>query len=209
MTVRDNVQAVPRLFVSSYLTVLRLPLMVTRRIAKQRGNEKWPPALAFERFEAGVETLAGSLLRDQALTQTGRLRQAKVGQLRKAAELETLAGQEENQADERLEQRRKQVTEEREETQRRAEQRKRELERQAELHERKVEKKAEKRAAASRQAKAAEEKAIAREERAAKKQALDAEARAQDVTKEALKTEEKIELINQTIEGSTETRKTG
>lgn len=209
MTLRDNVQAAPRMLVSSYLSALRLPLTISERIAKQQGNEQWPPALAFERFEAGVETLAGSLLRDAALTDKGRLRQAKVGQLRRAAELETLAEQERKQADDRLEQRRQQVAEERQETERRAEQRKRELERQAELHEQKVAEKAEKRATVARQARAAQEKAIAREERAAKKQALDAQARALDVTKDALETEEKVELIDKTIEGSKEARKTG
>lgn len=208
MTVRYNSQAVPRLIVSGYLKAVRLPLTATERIAKQQGNEQWPPALAFERFEAGVETVVGSLLRDDALVDKGRLRQAKVVQLRRAAELETLAVQEKKQADERLQQRREKVADERDETERRAEQRKQELERQAELHERKVEEKAAKKAAAARQVKASQDKAITRQERTAKTAALKAESRALNVTKDALEADETVDVIEDTIEGNKQARKT-
>lgn len=208
MTVRDNVQVVPRLIVSGYLKAVRLPLTATERIANQQGNKQWPPALAFERFEAGVETIAGSLLRDPALVDKGRLRHAKVAQLRKAAELETLAEQEKKQAKDRLIERRQEVAEERKETERRAEQRKQELERQAELHERKVEQKAAKKTAAARQMKAAQDKAITRQERAAKATALDAESRALSLTKDALEADETVAVIEDTIEGNKAARKT-
>src|SRR3954447_16863630 len=193
MTVRDNVQVVPRLIVSGYLKAVRLPLTATERVAKKQGDEKWPPALAFERFEAGVETVVGSLLRDEALVDKGRLRQAKVAQLKKATELETLAVQEKKQANAKLIDTRELIAEERRETERRAEQRKQELERQAELHEQKVEEKAAKKAATARQVKAAQDKAITREERAAKAEALKAESRALSITKDALEADETVE----------------
>src|SRR4051794_11307396 len=209
MTVRDNAQAVPRAIVSGYLKAVRLPLTATERIAKQQNNDQWPPALAFERFEAGVETVAGSLLRDSALVDKGRVRQAKLAQLRKAAELETLAVQEQKQAVERLQQTREEVADVRKESERRADQRKQEVERQAELHERKVEEKAAKKAQAARQVKAAQDKAITQQERTAKASALEAESRALKVTKDALEADETVEVIDESIDGNKEARKTG
>lgn len=208
MTVRTNAQVVPRLIVSGYLKTVRLPLTATERLAQQQRNDQWPPALAFERFEAGVETVVGSLLRDTQLVDKGRLRQAKVAQLRKAAELETLAVQEKQQATEQLAGRREQVADEREETERRAEQRKHELERQAEIHERKVEKKAAKKAAAAREVKAVQDKAITRDERTAKAESLRAESRALSVIKDALDADETVEVIGDSIEGTKAARKT-
>jgi len=67
------------------------PPRASARLRGQQPNEQWPPALAFEGLEAGVETVLGSLLRDDVLVEQGRMRQAKVAQLRKAEQLETLA----------------------------------------------------------------------------------------------------------------------
>ena len=208
MTAKNNVQVVPRLIVSGYLKAVRLPLTATERIAKQQRNDQWPPTLAFERFEAGVETVVGSLLRDSKLVDKGRLRQAKVAQLRKAAELETLATQEKKQADTRLKETREQVSDIRQESERRSDQRKQEVERQAQIHERKVEEKAAKKAAAARQVKAAQDKAIAREERGAKVDALKAESNALSITKDALEADETVEVIEDSIEGTKAARKT-
>jgi hypothetical protein len=208
MTVRDNVHTVPRLIVSGYLKAVRLPLTATERITNQQDNDQWPPSLAFERFEAGVETVAGSLLRDPELVGQGRLRQAKVAQLRKAAELDTRAVHEKKRADQRLRQRRKDVADKREETDQRAEQRKHELERQADIHERKVEEKAAKKTAAARQDKAAQDKAITREERAGKAASLAAESHALSTTKEALEADETVDVIDASIEGTEAARKT-
>lgn len=209
MSIRQNVQTVPRLVVSGYLRAARLPLAATELIARQRGNQQWAPTLAFEAFEAGVESLAGSLLHDPALADKGRLRKAKISQLRKAAELETLAEQERAQADSRLEAKREQVERERQETERRAQQRQQELDRQAALHERKVEEQAEKKASAARKLKAAQDEAITRRERAAKADSLTAEARALDVTKEALRAEETVEVLDGSIQASKEARSSG
>jgi len=208
MTVKDNVQVLPRLIVTGYLKAVRLPLTATERVAKQQRNDQWPPSLAFERFEAGVETVVGSLLRDPALVDKGRLRQAKIAQLKKASELETLAVQEKKKANSKLIETRELVAEERRDTERRVKQRKQEVERQAELHERKVEEKAAKKSAAAREVKAAQDEAIAREERHAKTEALRAESRALSVTKAALDADETVEVIDDTIEGNKAARKT-
>jgi hypothetical protein len=208
MTVQTNAQAVPRMMVSGYLRAVRLPLTAVELAAKQRSNQQWPPTLAFESFEAAVETVLGSVLGDSALVDKGRLRQAKVAQLRKAAELDTVAAQEAEQAEQRLQARREHVADERESTERSAEQRKREVERQAAIRERKVQEKAVTKATAARQQKATRDKAITRQERAANTAALTAESRALTVANDALEAEETVEVINDTLEGTKMARKT-
>jgi hypothetical protein len=197
-----NIQTLPRVVVEGYLRTARLPLTAIQHIAQQQGNEQWPPGLVFESFEAGVETVAGALLRDPALLDKGRLRQAKLTQLRRASELEAMAAVELERADEELEQRQAQAAEQRAESQRRAEQRTRELERQAELHERKVEAKAAKKAAAARRTKAARDSAIDSRERAAKTAALAEESRALGTAKQALEADETVDVIADTIDGT-------
>lgn len=206
MSVITHVQTVPRAVVESYLRAARLPLTAVERIAKQQSNAQWPPALTYESFEAGVETVVGGLLRDPVLVDKGRLRQAKIGQLRKAAELETVAAQEREQAQERLEQERAQAAEERAENERRAEQRKHDVERQAKLHEQKIREKAATKEAAAREAKANQDKAIARRERAAKTLALTKESQALGTVEKALDAEQTVDVIDATLEGSKEAR---
>jgi hypothetical protein len=209
MSVMTNVQTLPRVVVEGYLRTARLPLTAIERVAKQQDNEQWPPALAYESFEAGVETVLGALLKDPALLDKGRLRQAKIAQLRKAAQLETLADTEREQADARLQQRQEQLEEQRRESERRAEQRKAELERQAELHERKVQAKAAKKTAAAQRSKAAADKAIERQERATKTAALSEESQALRVVKQALDAEETVDVIEDTLDGTKAARKSG
>ena len=51
----------------------------------------WPPVLIFDTVESSIKQLVGSITRDDALVQEGRLERAKVAELRKAVELETVA----------------------------------------------------------------------------------------------------------------------
>ena len=51
----------------------------------------WPPVLIFDTFESSFKQLVGSMTRDDELVQEGRLERAKVAELRKAVELETVA----------------------------------------------------------------------------------------------------------------------
>jgi hypothetical protein len=204
-----NLQTLPRVVVEGYFRTARLPLAAIQRVAQQQDNEQWPPGLAFESFEAGVETMIGALLRDPALLDKGRLRQAKLTQLRRASELEAMAAVERERADAELADRQQQAAEQRAESQRRAEQRTRELERQAELHERKVEAKAAKKAAAARRTKAARDKTIERRERVAKTAALAEESRALGTAKQALEADETVDVIEDTLDGSKAARSQG
>lgn len=209
MTETTKVKTLPGRLVSGYLQAIRLPLTAVERVAGQQENEVWPPALAYESFEAGVETVVGSVLRDHDLVKQGRLRQAKLGQLRKATELRTLAEQERTQAKERRETREAQVEKQRSQTERAAEQRKREAEKQAERQQAEAGRKAAKRAGAARQVKAAQDKAIERQERDAKASALTAESRALHVAQQALDAEETVDVIDETIEGNKAARQSG
>jgi hypothetical protein len=204
-----NLQTLPRVVVEGYFRTARLPLTAIQRIAQQQDNEQWPPGLAFESFEAGVETMVGALLRDPTLLDKGRLRQAKLTQLRRAAELEAMAAVEREQADEQLAERQHQAADQRAESQRRAEQRTRELERQAELHERKVAAKAAKQTTAARRRKAAQDSAIDSRERVAKTAALAEESRALSTAKQALEADETVDVIEDTLDGSKAARTTG
>jgi hypothetical protein len=197
-----NLQTVPRVVVEGYLSTARLPLTAIQRVAQQQDNQQWPPRLAFESFEAGVETVVGALLRDPALLDKGRLRQAKLTALRRASELEAMAEVERERADEQLAARQEQVAEQRAESQRRADQRTRELERQAELHERKVAAKAAKQTTAARRTKAAKDKTIDSRERVAKTAALAEESRALSTARDALEADETVDVIEDTIDGT-------
>lgn len=207
--ITDILRIAPRAVVTGYLRAARLPLTAAERVAKQQGNEAWPPALAFEAAQATVETVAGSLLRDPDMIEDGRLRQAKVAKLRKADALNTEAEFEKEQARQVEQQRKAEIAEQRKQTMQQAKQRKENVEQQAAAEERTVGAKAAKKAAAVRQQKAKQEKFIERRERTGRTQALDAEAKALEIVKDALEAEEKTDVIDATIEGSKQARKTG
>jgi hypothetical protein len=207
--IADTFRTVPRAVVNGYLRAGRLPITIAERIAGQKGNESWPPALAYERLEAGVEAIAGSLLGDAALTEAGRLRQARVSKLREAAELQTVAAVAREEAREQQHERKAEIAEKRKQTLRVAAEREQAAERQAEQQKRRVETAAARKKSAARSAQAAQEKAIERRERATRVEALKAETEALDSADKALAAEETADLIDKTIEGNKEARKTG
>lgn len=209
MSVKSTVQAVPRGIVGTWLRAGRVPVTLLGRVAGQKNNEQWAPTLAYEGFEAHVEALVGSLLRDDDLAARGRLRQAKVGQLRKAAEIETVAEQQRQQADERFQDRREQAASRRQQAKRTADQRKRQVEQQAAAKERTVRQKAAKQASAARELKAVQDEVLDRQERSARLAALDREAAALDASKQALDAEETIDVVEETLEATKEARKSG
>ena len=204
-----NVQTLPRTVISTYLSVARLPLTAVAKASGQDGNEQWPPALAFEGFEASVQTVLGSLLRDEDLVETGRLRQAKVAQLRKAAQLDAVAETTRQHAREQFAERRDAAQDHRRQAEARAEQREQQVERTAEQRKAAADRAATQTKAAARQVKAAQEKVIDRRERAATTEALAKEAKALHAQQEALDTAETVDVIEDTIEGSKAARRDG
>jgi len=204
-----NVQTLPRTVVNTYLSVARLPLNAVAKVSGQHDNEQWPPALAFEGFEASVETTLGSLLRNDLLLESGRVRQAKVAQLRKAAQLEAVADTKRELAQQEVRETREQAAAKRTAATQRAEQREQNIEREATQRKAQVGQKAAKQTAAAQQTKAAQEKVIERRERAATVQALAEESDALKAQQEALEAAETVDTIDQTIDGTKEARKTG
>jgi len=197
----------PGTVVKAYLSAARLPLDAAARIGGQQANEQWPPALAFEGLEANVETVVGSLLRDDALVESGRLRRAKVARLRKAGELEAVADATRAEARDEFAKRREQTDQKRRDATKRAEARERKVEQQAQQSKASVERRAAKKVAAAEAAESAAEDVIERRERAAQADALAKEAEALEARQVALRTEETLDVIDDTLEGTREDRK--
>lgn len=209
MSVVTTVRAVPRTIVGAGLGLARLPVTAAALATRQQANDEWPPALAFEGFEAGVETVVGSLLRDQTLVERGRVRQAKVAQVRKAVQLETVAEQQRERADEEFRARRDRAQVQRQQAEEQAETREQQVEQEAARREQQARRSAAKKAAANRQIKAKQDETLRRQERTAKAEALAEEAEALDAQKEALEAQETLEVIDESIEGTKAARETG
>ncbi|MBV9485812.1 MAG: hypothetical protein JO246_07105 [Frankiaceae bacterium] len=209
MTISNTVRVVPRAVTATYLRVLRLPVTAAQRITGQQDNEQWAPAVTFESFEAGVESVVGALLSDEAMVRSGELRRAKVAKLREAAVLRTEAEQKRDRAEASFEARRDAAEERREAAAKQAEKRKSDLERKAAERKAQAKQQAEAKKAAARQVKAKQDEVIERQERAAKLEALEAESEALEAAKGATEAEAKVEVIEDTIEGTKEARKTG
>jgi hypothetical protein len=209
MTVKTTVTSLPRRVLGGYLRAGRVPLTVAERVTGQRSNEKWRPTMAYEALQAGIEERVGTLIRDETLVAKGRTRKAKLAELTRAINLETVAEQERERANEEFQARRREAEAQKADAARKAEQRERELERQAQIREEKARAKAAKKAATVQEAKAAQDKSIDRRERAAKSAALAKEAEAVKSTKQALEAERTVDVIAETLEGEKEARKTG
>lgn len=115
--------ALPKAAVTGYLRILRLPVDAAERFAgRADGDGDWPPALAFDAFEAQVLGLLGSVLRDDDLVEQAERQRARVAQLRRAAELKVAADQRRAEADQELDQRRQSAQAKAEAAEERAEQ---------------------------------------------------------------------------------------
>jgi hypothetical protein len=208
MSITDKVRVVPRGVVGTYLRAGRIPLTFAERVARKQGDDKWAPSLAYEKIQATVETRLGNLFRDDALAAKGRLREEKVAQLKRSSKLEGIAEQQRDVADETFERRRDQAERKRTDAERKAQKREQELERQAQVRERKVQEKAAKKTSAANELKVQQDKAIERRERVAKSEALAKESEALTAAKAALEAERTVDVIDDTLEGTKQARKT-
>jgi hypothetical protein len=194
--------------VTGYLRTIRLPLSLAERVARQQDNASWPPALAFETFEAKFERVAGSLLRDDTLAPAGERRGTKVLKLKEARTLKAAAQVEKEQAHDEQRKREGSIARQRQQVNRTARDRKDEIKSKAAQDKQTAEVTAEKRLSAVRAQEEAHEKVIDRRERATKAEVLRAESEALDLTDEALKAEEKVDLIDSSIKATKEAPKT-
>jgi trichohyalin len=203
------ISLIPRTMVNGYLRALRIPVSAAERLARQQGNESWPPSLAFERFEAKVEGAAGVVLRDDELLQSATLREAKIAKLQEARTLKAASDVERGNARDKQRKREAEITTQRGKAARVAAERKRAIDNEAERKKRDAEHEAAKKQHAVKSQERAQKEVIERRERATKAAALDAESEALDLTDEALEAREKVDLIDKTLEGNKEARKTG
>jgi soluble cytochrome b562 len=114
---------IPRTALKATLQGLRRPISGIEVLTGQRGNDNWPPALAFEDFEAGVKQFVGLVLGDAELVDEGRIQQAKVTELRRAGELDAQADQARATADSTLKATRNRAEDERREAELKARER--------------------------------------------------------------------------------------
>lgn len=163
-----SLQSISRAYVSAVLRVARVPFDLAERLAGHQGDETWPPALAYDGFEAGVKQVLGSIGRDEELVRQARLQQTRVAELRDAVRLETIAEQTRSEADETFQSRRQADAQKRDEVAERAERRETEAENRRREAKTKADAKAREQAAQARKVEQDRKRVLAKNERAAK-----------------------------------------
>ncbi len=203
------VQELPRNAVNTYLKVARLPLTAAERVLRPELAEdtSWPPAIAFEDFEARVKELAATVLRDDVLRQDATLQRARVTQLRRAVELEVQAEAARTKADQELEERRAEVAEERNEAKAREEANHARLERERQEAEQRAEAKAAEKQRKAEEVAEAERDRIERQEREATAKRLEAEREALDEKRTALTSKDEAVRLEKAADEAKQRRK--
>jgi hypothetical protein len=208
MTRTTSARALPRLVIGTSLELARLPVAIAAGVAGRQGDDRWGPNMAFEQWQARIEGAFGAALRDEALRDRSRLRLDRVEQLRRSASLDAAAAAERAQAARGYEESRAAAERQRRAASRAAGQRKQAADRQAAQRQRRVAQRAAERAAAARETQQAHEEAIDQRARVARAESLAEEAAAIDATREALDAANTVEVIEETLHGSREARKT-
>ena len=133
-----QLNTIPRTAVRATLLGLRLPICGVEVLTGQTRNASWPPAIAFGGFEAEVKQVVGSMLRDEALVEEGRVQQAKVTELRRAVELEVQADQKRAAGDRELREEQARANDERKKAKQEALRREQQIERDQRASEQRV-----------------------------------------------------------------------
>lgn len=196
-----QLQQIPRTIVRAGLRTARLPLSAAELVLRRGEHDvEWAPTMAFDSFEATVKQLAGSVLHDDELSREGQLAQARVAQLRKAAELDAVAEGRKAQADAEFQERRELDEERRRQVDRQAAEREAALERERnEKKRRTAEEDARKRRQAAK-VEAVEEKVVAREDRAARTTRIAAERDALQHEREAVNAKGRVTKVDDELE---------
>jgi len=200
-------QTIPRTIVRSYLKLGRLPLDAAGTVLNKERAEDWGPALAFDSVEATVLQTVGSFLKDDELVTQGRLAEARVAQLRRAAELEAQAEAKRVEADAEYRERIETDQERRQRIEREADQRETALARQKAEQQREVETKARKQAESARKIEAAQQKAVAKQDRAARATRVEAEQDALADEKRAVQADQAVLDLDKALRTTKAVRK--
>lgn len=206
-TVTTTVQVVPRTLLDLSLRAVRVPVDLAARASGQQANAQWPPVVAFEGFEAAVETTVGGWLHDPAISDKGRLRQAKLAELRKAAGLAEVAAAQRTEAEQTFADRAQRAEDAKQEATQRAEQQKHAAEQAAAKAERRAQTRAAKQQTAEQKAEDSRNKAIDRQERSRTLAALNQESQALTVVKEAQRADEQVQNVDEALEHTKAARK--
>lgn len=201
-----SLQTIQRTAVRSWLSAVRLPLSAAEVVVRKQGSE-WPPAVAFEGFEAGVKRSVGTLLGDSQLVQEGTLERGKVDQLRRAAELEAKAEAQREKAEARLEDRKESVQQRNARLEREQQQREAKLEQEKAERKRAVEATARKKEDAARKADEVRKKAVADQERQARATRLAAESKALTSERQAVAAKGEVLDVDKALNATKAARK--
>ncbi len=199
---------ITRTLVNGGLLAARLPLTVAEVTLRRSDRpDAWAPSVAFETFEATVKQVVGSLTHDEGLLDDGRLIRAKVGQLRKSAEFETLAEFRQDEADAEFAARREADAEKRRKVDERTAIRKRAADENRREEERQTAERLERRAASAAEAAEAADVAAAKRERAARAKELRAERNAVENEKRANAAKARVDTIGTQLSASKAARR--
>ena len=201
------IQTIPRTIVRSYLKLGRLPLDAAGSVLNRKGAEDWAPALVFDSVEATVLQTVGSFLNDDELVTQGRLAEARVAQLRRAAELEAQAEAKRTEADAEYRERIETDQERRQRIEREADQREQALAQQKAEKKRAVDEKARQQAEAARKIEASQQKAVAKQDRAARAKRVEAEQEALQDEKRAVQADQAVVDLDKAIRTTKAVRK--
>jgi len=199
-------QTIPRTAVKSWLSVVRLPLSAAELAAGKRGTD-WPPAVAFEGFEAGVKRSLGSLIGDDQLVQEGTLERGKVNHLRRAAELEAEAEQRRLQGKEQFENKKESVQQRSQRLEREQQEREEKLQQEKAERKRSVDAAAKRKADAARAADESRRKAVAATERQARSTRLAVESEALEHRREAVEAKADVQQVDRALAATKAARK--
>jgi hypothetical protein len=189
------------------LKATRLPLTTYETVLRRGAdNSAWPPVVAFDSFEGTVKQFVGSLVRDEQLVEQGHLLKAKVGQLRKAVELEALAQDERRTAKAELEARRQRDEEQRKQIEQQTAVGEQRLEQQERARKQQVAEQAGNKKAQARKTEAAVEKALTKQERNAQRTKLNAESDALAAERRALAAQTDVLELDEKIDSLKEAR---
>jgi hypothetical protein len=166
---------------------LRLPLTGAEVLAGQRGNQAWPPSIAFDGFEASVKQVAGSVLGDRELLEAARLQRAKVEELRRADELDVRAEQKRSRANDEARSRTEQARAKRHDAAAKAEQRKDSIARTTQASKSRVDRDVTEKASRAKQAAGNRGKRVDAAERKAQLNRIERESEAVEQQRQAVK----------------------
>lgn len=203
-----QLQQIPRTIVCTWLRAARVPLDAVEAVVRRGEHDvEWPPALAFASFEATVKVVAGSILNDVELAEEGQVAQARLGQLRKAGELDAIAAQRKEQADAEFLARRRADEEQRRRVEQQADEREAALERERESKKRRLAEEDARRRQQAAKAQATEEKIVDRQDRSARATRIAAEREALNEERQAVAAKSKVGDLDEELETTKAARK--